>query len=142
MTQPLRVVLPRDEVPESESEDFGGEECPDVPPDLGKEGQEFWLRNAPILYAAGALLPQDLDTFKELCILYDEVHRLKGIVQKDGEYHVNSQGTYSAHPALNHLKELERRKIQLFSQFGMSPVGRKDIKLKTASTQSAQTRPR
>lgn len=101
-----------------------------VPPNcLLDDGREVWLATGPRLVASGVLTELDLVPFARYCRAHDEVARLDGILEKQGEYFETEQGYVGQHPAVNQrfkwLAEINRFE----SRFGMTASDRCGIQL-------------
>ena len=99
---------------------------PDPPDDMNASARAIWIREAPLVYAAGLLTELDLSAWTQYCECAQRYRQLSSAVEKLGDkLMVNSEnGKLTHHPLVHQLNaaQTELRKCQAL--FGIGPANR------------------
>jgi P27 family predicted phage terminase small subunit len=97
---------------------------PSPPKSLKAGGKAIWVKGTD-LWNTGILTDRDLDAWQMYCEAFDEITHCDSVVERDGEYTLSSQGTYSEHPALRRRRAAEQKLLRYQKIFGLVPDARK-----------------
>ena len=111
---------------------------PEPPEHLLEKGKECW-RSGFAMWNDGTITERDLSAWTMYCEAYDEISHCDGVVARDGEYALSSQGTYSEHPALRRRRAAEGKVLRYQRLFGLIPDARKK---RPSVSQGVASRPR
>lgn len=102
---------------------------PRPPKDLPDLARAEWLKLSRLLTNAGGLTELDLRAFRLLCEILATAEESRAIIEKDGMLISTGAGGFKAHPAIKVMEASRNQAARLLEQFGLTPKGRKIIKM-------------
>lgn len=117
------VRIRRGETPKRPPLVVGGREAPPMPHGLNGRAQTAWRQIIKDLSAAKLLDRSDAIVIESLCVAVGRAREARAIVNRDGLWHVNSQGRV-AHPMIAIELSQWREARQLADRLPLSPWGR------------------
>jgi P27 family predicted phage terminase small subunit len=98
---------------------------PIAPPSwLTKEAKAEWKRVLPELIQFVGLAKIDRACLTAYCAAWAEFHRMAKIVEREGEYYLNSKDEPRLHPAVKARNDSRSAMLKYMRELGLTPSGR------------------